>query len=72
MISLRLESDFFQAALERLASLESDDMGVRFAAELRVEQLQEARLKMRGMRGQNGLLRSPEGNPERQTREVIQ
>lgn len=63
MISLRLESAFFQAALERLASLESDDMGVRFAAELRVEQLQEARLKMRGQHSMNA---------ELQTREVIQ
>lgn len=44
--SFLLESEFFRAGLERLASLESDDLGVRFAAELRVEQLQQLREKM--------------------------
>lgn len=44
--SFLLESEFFRAGLERLASLESDDLGVRFAAELRVEQLQELREQM--------------------------
>lgn len=44
--SFLLESEFFRAGLERLASLNSDDLGVRFAAELRVEQLQDLRNKM--------------------------
>lgn len=63
MISMRLEMDLFQAALQRLQALESGDLGEQFDAELRVEQLRQARLRMRG---QSGL------KPELQTqREVI-
>lgn len=58
MISLRIELDFFRAGMARLIALESGDLAEQFDAELRVEQLQQLRLRMRG---QNGL------KPELQT-----
>ena len=58
MISLRLELDFFRAGMARLIALESGDLAEQFDAELRVEQLQQLRLRMRGQNEENHALAS--------------
>lgn len=59
MISFRIEIDLFQAPLRQRVTRDSSDLGVRFQAELELEQVKEKRRKMRD---QNAPLRSTEGS----------